>query len=260
MTVPLSKHPRGREILENAMRKHVEILSRVPKTPYTLKTVEQDRWCSKTGMPLAPPWDWVWVRDEFQDHAYQAWSDPDPCFLFSPRRDLITHYSWSIPTSTAIKAIAAHGPVLDPLAGTGYWAGLLSQHTDVLASDIAPMFGNYYHGTGHRFYPMKRFDAVRAVQQWGAERTLLMSWPPYESTLATRMLMHYRGDTIAYVGEHSGGCCADETFFRTLHAGWEEVEAYEIPQWMGMHDYVSIHKRKLTRDQSIAIHNSILHA
>lgn len=76
-----------------------------------------------------------------------------------------------------------------------------------------------------------------------APRTLLLCWPPYDSKMASQCLRAFQGDSVAYVGEHEGGCCADDAFFKALEKGWENVREVDLPQWPGMHDYLSIWRR-----------------
>jgi hypothetical protein len=68
------------------------------------------------------------------------------------------------------------------------------------------------------------------------------------------------GQRVAYIGEGSGGCTGGPSFFARLGAGcphydeddpctcepahWEEIDSVAIPQWEGIHDYLSIYRRK----------------
>jgi hypothetical protein len=84
---------------------------------------------------------------------------------------------------------------------------------------------------------------IEAVQAH-PKRVLLISWPSYNEPWATGVLRAYRGNLFFYIGEHSGGCCADDSFFHLLGAEWEEVECVDIPCWSGIHDYLFIYRRK----------------
>ena len=44
------------------------------------------------------------------------------------------------------------------------------------------------------------------------------------------------GRPLVYIGEGSGGCCAEEDFFERF----KQVEHISIPQYDGLHDYVAI--------------------
>jgi hypothetical protein len=82
------------------------------------------------------------------------------------------------------------------------------------------------------------------------DRTLFLCWPPYGRPVASVALRRYLGAggrTVAYVGEHEGGCCADEAFFPLLEQSFKCEAELAIPQWPGMHDYLSVWRLK---DQS----------
>jgi hypothetical protein len=53
----------------------------------------------------------------------------------------------------------------------------------------------------------------------------------------------YDGNTIVYVGEGEGGCCAGEDFFEFV-SEWNLIETIPIPQWDGIHDYMFVYRRK----------------
>jgi hypothetical protein len=61
------------------------------------------------------------------------------------RDELVHLYSWAIPNEDALRAIAAHGPILEVGAGNGYWAQLLTERgVDVLAFDPVPFAEGHY--------------------------------------------------------------------------------------------------------------------
>jgi hypothetical protein len=72
--------------------------------------------------------------------------------------------------------------------------------------------------------------------------TLLLIWPPYNRPMARHTLEHHRragGTRVAFVGEHDGGCCADDRFFALLDQHYDQVESIDIPQFYGSHDYLT---------------------
>ena len=73
---------------------------------------------------------------------------------------------------------------------------------------------------------------------------MLLSWPPLGTKMAEGCLKHYKGKTIIYVGEHSGGACATDKFFAKLEEGFEKIGEVSLPFWDGMHDHMSIWRRK----------------
>ena len=87
-------------------------------------------------------------------------------------------------------------------------------------------------------------DVLKAGHE---EDVLFLCWPPYEGTLAQEALANYQGDTLIYVGEARGGCCADDSFFDLLDEQWEWVSEDDPPiltSWSGMHDVLRTFKRK----------------
>ena len=69
-------------------------------------------------------------------------------------------------------------------------------------------------------------------------------WEPYTSSMATRCLRAFRGDTFIYVGEGKGGCCATDGFFAELERNWVSEQEISIPQWQGIRDWAFIFRRK----------------
>jgi hypothetical protein len=52
------------------------------------------------------------------------------------------------------------------------------------------------------------------------------------------------GDTLVYVGERDGGCCADEDFFEDLNARWEPLGASpHHVTWWGIHCEMTAYRR-----------------
>jgi len=168
------------------------------------------------------------------------------------RHDLTSRYAWTITDPDTVAFVVEHcGPrVIDPLAGTGYWAWLLSQHgIDVAASDINPpdSTDNTWHRDRQVFAPVAQADAVDAVTVLGDDRTLLLSWPPYDASIGRDVLDAFQGSRVVYIGEGSGGCCGDEAMWSALEgdwSDWSEVADHKPVQWFGLHDWVTVYERK----------------
>jgi len=174
-------------------------------------------------------------------------------FDYTARDKAVKHYAWSVPTEYAIRRIIECGPV-----------------GDVIAFD-------QYQPHENKDYPFEQgwFEVQEGGPEKGAEhsnRALFLCWPPYATSFAYDCLKAYQGDTLIFVGEGSGGCTGDDDFFRLLDdhydqddddffrllgdhydqdddesdikAQWEEVECVTIPQWEGIHDYMTIYRRK----------------
>lgn len=158
---------------------------------------------------------------------------------FRQREDLVEEYAWAIPNEAAIDTIVEWSPILEVMAGSGYWARLITDAGgDVLAIDIdAPV--------GEEWYPVWRADARDVVTDY-PERTLLMIWPPYGESVATETLGRYRsagGDCCIYVGEGRGGRTADDRFHTMLHEEWTLEETVDIPTFFGIHDRLEVWTR-----------------
>lgn len=176
-----------------------------------------------------------------------------------PRReDLVVRYAWAVPDPASLAFVAeqARGRIVEIGAGTGYWAWQLSQlGVDVVAYDRHPpdRGGNHWHSPRHLetgnptkepapvFFPVRRGGAPRAARH--PDRTLLLCWPPYSGTVASRALRAYSGQRVIFIGEGEGGCTAEDAFFRALERGWIEVADHRPVQWRGVHDWITVYDR-----------------
>ncbi len=162
------------------------------------------------------------------------------------RRKLTSLYSWAIPDEAALKTIAEYSPIVEMGAGTGYWASLLVQMgVDIIYYDIVPpnekSNNRYRHATTyHKVEEGGPFEVVAH-----SDRTLFLCWPPYDTSMAYDCLINYQGNTLIFIGEGDGGCTGDNSFFEELEAHWEMVKEIDIPQWDGLHDYMTIYTRKV---------------
>jgi hypothetical protein len=160
------------------------------------------------------------------------------------RHDLVSEYAWTITDPDTVAFVAKHcGPqVVDPLAGSGYWAWLLGQHgIDVAASDLKPGANDWHRHGVH--LPVARQEGPHAVRLAGRDRTLLLSWPPYSMPVGAELVAAYQGDRIVYIGEGPYGCCGDEDMWELLEAGWTEVASHRPVQWYGLRDWVTVYER-----------------
>jgi hypothetical protein len=195
--------------------------------------------------------------------------DPDDTFYGGPivdwfsnsriqRSKYVSRFAWTITDPETVEFVAKHAgtKVIDPLAGTGYWAYLLDQcNIMVAAYDLAPVGGpreNYYHkndparGTVTQLWyqPLVQANAPEIIEQFPLW-TLLLSWPPYGDDVGAETVKAYRGDRIIYIGEGSYGCCGDDKMFEYFESDWEEVADHRPIQYSGMHDYVWVYDRKI---------------
>lgn len=149
----------------------------------------------------------------------------------------VNFFGWAVPTAEAIAAIAAlKQPIADLGAGRGYWAWLL-RRAGVEVAAFEPSSYTFRWAETTR----------RKPDGWRHRYALLFVWPSYEDPWSGKLLAKYKGDTVIHVGEGNGGCTGNKRFHALLERHYEEAETVEIPQWWGIHDYLSIWRRKGAR-------------
>lgn len=177
------------------------------------------------------------------------------------RKKAVSLYAWAIPSEEAIRAIVECGPVVEIGAGSGYWASLIAQlGGNVIAFDQYEPKANKDYPFEQGWFPVQKGGPEKAAEH--SDRALFLCWPPYNSSFALECLKAYQGNTVIFVGEGSGGCTADDDFFRSVGEHvyswgddgepeerpvsdeWERVSEVSIPQWDGIHDYLTIYRRK----------------
>lgn len=166
----------------------------------------------------------------------------------TPNRQLLARkYCWTIPDPDTVAFVAkhAHGGLVDPIAGTGYWAYLLAQvGVDVVCYDLNPgtaLVTNGWHDEDLHA-PVSAKDCADAVASH-PDRTLLLSWPPHGMNVGARVLVAYRGARVIYIGDGPGGATGDDVMHRILDSEWTEVDAHRPVQWWGQHDLVAVYER-----------------
>lgn len=176
---------------------------------------------------------------EFRDHMKS-----ESCEFYLRRR-LCQKYAWAIPCRTALDAIMRHSPngIVEIGAGVGYWAKMLRDRgADVLAYDRHPNPKNFYHAGNVPLTDV--IYGTSGLAKRHSERTLFLCWPPCAEPMAFDCLRLFKGSTFIYVGEGNGGCTGDDKFHEMLGEMWEEIDDVDIPQWGGIHDYLTVYRRK----------------
>lgn len=161
------------------------------------------------------------------------------------RKKLVQQYSWSIPNASIIAAIRIlPGPVVDMGAGTGYWASLIEKAGgQVQCYDLFLGLDNYY---GHRcqYHPIEQRGVEVLRNDAKHCQTMLLAWPPYDSSFGFQCVRSFRGQYIVYVGEGEGGCCGCKEMFKRLASHWEMMEEIALQRWDAIYDYAWIYGRK----------------
>lgn len=158
-------------------------------------------------------------------------------------------YAWAIPTDGALTMIAKYDPIIEIGAGTGYWAKLLAARgVDIVAYDQAPPVApglNTWHPGPDLAFPVEEGGPEKIPLHPG--RNLFLCWPPYDEPMASQCLAAFTGNHVIYIGEGAGGCTGDEGFFNQLEAEFDEIEEETIPSWQGIHDRMTVYRRKAPR-------------
>lgn len=158
------------------------------------------------------------------------------------RAAFVQKYAWAIPDEKAVSIIAAHGPIVEIGAGTGYWSYLLRQvGADVVAYDVAP-YKNGWCNSEKGWTEVLVGGTEKAAAH--PDRALFLCWPPYGSPMAREALEAYikaGGTTVIYVGE-LGGCTGDEEFHELLDRVGTLVDGHNIPSWLGINDELMVYR------------------
>jgi hypothetical protein len=166
----------------------------------------------------------------------------------SPNRQRLGRkYCWTIPDPDTVAFVAkhAHRGLVDPIAGTGYWAYLLAQlGVDVVCYDLNPgtaLVTDGWHDE-HLYVAICAKGGAEAVAPH-ADRTLFLSWPPHGRDVGARILMAYKGNRVIYIGDGQSGASGDDQMHLMLDTDWTEVDSRRPVQWWGQHDRVTVYER-----------------
>ena len=161
---------------------------------------------------------------------------------FVARECAVKRYSFAIPCVEAVEALVKLSPLVEVGAGSGYWSKIVREAgADIVATDIGKQSGYSKLWNIVDVLQMSALDAVKAYP----DRNVFVCWPSYNEGWAAKMAKKIKpGRSLVYIGEGRGGATADSDFFKVLDKYFNEVEQMSIPQWDGLHDFMSIFKRK----------------
>jgi len=171
-------------------------------------------------------------------------SNPRADFEFSD--SLYQAQRWdSINAGANRAAVGSHlFPDLSQPLDTGYWASLLIQKgADVIAYDLQPPQTDRPQKWGHTRQYTQILPGTAETLAGHGNRTLLLCWPPM-GPMAAECLYHWRGETLIYIGEGSGGMNADDEFFAILGRDFNLQCEMEIPRWYSIHDWIGFYRRR----------------
>ena len=177
--------------------------------------------------------------------------EADRLDLEARRRELASLFSWAVPNARALDVLAAHAPLLECGAGTGYWAALLrARGVDVIAYDAAPPGrapNDFHRARRAPWTEVARSSSVAAARRHRG-RTLLLCWPPYGDDAASYdVLRAYRGDALVYIGEPDEGATGSVRFRRELALNWTLGETVALPRWPRLRDTLMVYRRNAER-------------
>jgi hypothetical protein len=166
------------------------------------------------------------IRHSFKDYTH--------------REILVQKYAWAVPNDEAIEAIKAlNTAIVEIGAGSGYWARVLKEAgIEVKAFDH---FKGEYTFTDN-WFEVEQGSTEKAVEH--SDKALMLCWPNYNDPFAYNTLKEFKGNTFIYIGESGGGCTGDDQFHHLLNTKWNHKESINLPQWFGIHDYLSIWIRR----------------
>lgn len=162
--------------------------------------------------------------------------------MLKARHGMCREYSFAVPTRRAVIELSKMSPLVELGAGNGYWAMLISQTGgEVLAVDKCPGEGNKYSFS--KFYGQVTEGDEKVLSSIGDHFNLFLCWPNYNNDFAYNCLSRFQGNKLAYIGEDEGGCTANSKFFELLGQKWTRTLSIPLPQWPGIHDYLSVYER-----------------
>lgn len=179
------------------------------------------------------------------------------------RFDLCSAFAWAVPDQNAIDQIvkfAQNETIIEIGAGRGYWASLIKNaggnvecwddysrgySPDSQTLKMIEMSRQHGYELPDFFHPVQK-GSYEVLQNYPTGKgVLFLCWPEYDTSQAHDALKNFRGDKVIFVGEGWGGCTGDEEFFNLLGEEWDERDPWiEIPQYNGIHDYMSLYTRK----------------
>jgi hypothetical protein len=205
--------------------------------------------------------EWLQARNWSQLQA-DCWLSPGPRMNatledFRLRDDFIPKFGFAVLTDHIVRELLPLSPFVEVGAGSGYWSYEL-RRAGAIAEPTDPQTGKYFFGGKSQNWPspychVEKLTGVEAVAKY-PHHTLLTVWPDMQpETWPYDTLAAYQGDTVIYVGESDGGCTADERFHKLLEERFDDVETLHVPQFWGIHDYLSIYRRKNRPKRNITL-------
>lgn len=194
--------------------------------------------------------------------------------IFEPVQHAI---GYAVPNDAALEVLAAHAPLVEVGAGTGYWAAVLQQRgVDILAYDAEPpsadMSNNFFYDFAFTDVLKGAGATIFGQQPELAKRALVLVWPnnadamdnpefaevghPVWDADCLEQYIAAGGTTVIYVGERESqiavvaGACSDSgitgsrRFQAMLAKYFTLVQEVAIPRWVTAADDLTVWSRK----------------
>ena len=134
---------------------------------------------------------------------------------------------------------------LEVMAGSGALSyALKEQGVDIIATDNCSWnLSDWFDKNKSNWTEVENIDAIEAVEKYGKEVDIIfMSWPYMDDT-AFKVLEKMRevnpNCKLIYIGEGSGGCTANDNFFKSIKIVEEEafkLAMSEFKNWQSIYD------------------------
>lgn len=167
------------------------------------------------------------------------WQHPNFAENYTARGECTKRGMWAIVDMEWTRKLAHWSgarQVLEVMAGKGWLAKALSLHgVNIVATDN--MGWTNMHSDPTYLFPVEKLGARAAINKYPNADILLISWPPYDDPEIMKVCKAWGSNRpIIYIGEGQGGCTAIDGFFEHFY----EEDTLYIPQWDGIHDYITI--------------------
>lgn len=158
------------------------------------------------------------------------------------------NFGHSVLTRPVLKLMVefiGNSKVLEVGAGNCYHGHALKlSGVDIVMTDLP---NNQYPGRHMLGRPSWQeliyLDACAAIHKFTDRTTLLLIWPPPNSTMAIDSLTTFKGDKFIYIGEKNIDVNGTTDFFNTLESQWILKETIDLPHFIGVHDQICFYQR-----------------
>lgn len=94
-----------------------------------------------------------------------------------------------------------------------------------------------------KYTKVEKINVRKSLDKYKDAGILLLVWPPYDKPMANNALKKFKGNKLVYIGEDDGGATANDNFENRLDKYWKQVDEYNIPHWIGLHDTMKFYER-----------------